>query len=217
MKTILMCDDIYTISRFNPTSTTREGHLAFHEPGKAFGTSLGITLYLPDSIVGVANATVATVTATTQPGYDSGINLYSQGKTISGTATGGSATTLRDTSRNFNDLGVSVGDVVDNVTDSAIGVVQSIDSNTQLTLSTLSAGAFGSGDAYTIAHTSLDNITDGTCVWTQPNIAECNATLTDTAFLSGTGMNAGDNHQLYDTSKDFPAAGVKRGDIVENT
>jgi hypothetical protein len=209
--------DIYSISRFNPIATTREGHLAFHEPGEPFATGLDIELYLPDSIAGVANATVAATNAATQPDYETSIMRYAQGKTIVGTATGGSATTLIDTSRNFNDLGVAVGDVVDNVTDGAIGVVQSIDSDTQLTISTLSAGAFASGDAYTIAHTPIDNITDGVCIWAAADIVECVGTSSpDTTFLSGTGMGS-DNHELYDSSKDFPAAGVKRGDILENT
>jgi hypothetical protein len=213
--------DIYSISRFNPIATTREGHLAFHDRGEPFATALDIELYMPDSISGVANSTVAATNATTQPDYEDSIKSYVQGKTIVGTATGGSATTLVDTSRNFNDLGVAVGDVVDRVvataTDRAIGVVSSIDSNTQLTISTLSAGAFSNGDEYTITHTPIDNITDGVCVWATADIVECVGTSPpDTTFLSGTGMGS-DNHELYDSSKDFPTAGVKRGDIVENT
>ncbi|RKZ44291.1 MAG: hypothetical protein DRQ58_11610, partial [Gammaproteobacteria bacterium] len=115
--------DIYSISRFNPNPVTpaREGHLAFHERGEPFTTSLDIEMYFPGSISGVANADVTTTVPVpvtvppviSQPDYVTSINRYVQGKTIAGTATGGSATSLVDTSRNFNDLGVAVGDVVD--------------------------------------------------------------------------------------------------------
>jgi len=60
------------------------------------------------------------------------------GTTVSsGTATGGSTTTLIDTSAKFEDDSVAVGDVVINDTTGELGFVTAIDSQTQLTHSTM--------------------------------------------------------------------------------
>lgn len=78
----------------------------------------------------------------------------------SGTATGGSDTTLIDTGATFVTDGVAVGDVVLNDTQGIHGVITSVDSETQVTVFQMVDGisadiSNASGDSYRIA-TSID-------------------------------------------------------------
>ena len=73
--------------------------------------------------------------------------------TYTGTATGGSATSLVDSGATFLDGRFDVGDVVVNITDDSRGRIREIVSNTTLNLSTLSGGsanAFATSDDYSI-------------------------------------------------------------------
>ncbi len=65
---------------------------------------------------------------------------------LTGTATSSSSSKLVDTSENFTDI-VVVGDVVKNTTDNTTAIVESIDSNTELTLS---SDIMSTGENYTI-------------------------------------------------------------------
>jgi len=71
---------------------------------------------------------------------------------LTGLATGGSGTTLVDTSVDFSDLGIVVGMTVKNVTDGSISTVTVV-ATTQLTFGTLTGGTantFSAGDSYQI-------------------------------------------------------------------
>jgi hypothetical protein len=74
---------------------------------------------------------------------------------ISGTATGGSHTTLIDTTKTFISSGVVVGDLVINDTDNSGGSVTSVDSETQLTVHHFHEGEtdiMEAGDTYRIVY-----------------------------------------------------------------
>lgn len=94
----------------------------------------------------------------------------------SGTATGGSATTIIDTGATFIDDSVSVGDLVINDTQGIHGIITSVDSQTQLTVFQMVNGADSnaltnvSGDAYRIA-TSIDT---GAAVLRLSNVLDSN-------------------------------------------
>ena len=80
--------------------------------------------------------------------------------TIQGTATGGSSTTLIDSGATFGDGSIGVNDDVKNITDGSTARIRSIDSNTQLTITTLSGGSgnnFASSDDYSITAKNLRN------------------------------------------------------------
>lgn len=71
----------------------------------------------------------------------------------SGTATGGSLTTLIDTGATFSTDSVVAGDVVLHDTDQDHSIVVSVDSETQITMRQVHHGnAFESGDAYRVVH-----------------------------------------------------------------
>lgn len=73
----------------------------------------------------------------------------------SGSATGGSLTTLIDSGATFSADGVSVGDIVLHDTDQDHSIVVTIDSETQLTIRTMHHGdAFSSGDVYRVVNPS---------------------------------------------------------------
>lgn len=71
---------------------------------------------------------------------------------LTGLATGGSSTTLTDTSVDFTALGIVAGMTVNNVTDGSTASVSSV-AATELTISTLTGGTdntFAAGDSYSI-------------------------------------------------------------------
>lgn len=104
------------------------------------------------------------------------------------TATAGSSNlVLEDTSMDFNDLGVRVGDIVDNLTDVSSGVIESMTSTT-LTVSSLTTGVFDSGDIYRI-RTSMGRATADT----------------DANSLT-----------LEDTRVNFSVMGIVVGDLIRN-
>lgn len=84
-------------------------------------------------------------------------NATDQGSLVSsGTATGGSTTTIQDSGATFISDGVGVGDVVLNDTQLVHGIVSSVDSETQLTFYDLTDGievdfSFNVGDNYRVA------------------------------------------------------------------
>ncbi|MGH8245798.1 MAG: hypothetical protein ACREUU_05130, partial [Gammaproteobacteria bacterium] len=109
---------------------------------------------------------------------------------LDGTATGGSAgLVLEDALRDFDDLIVAAGDVVENITDGSSGMVEYVDDEL-ITVSGLSGGAgnvFTPGDTYRIRSNSGS------------------ATATDANPL-----------KLVDATADFVAMGVQAGDVVRN-
>lgn len=81
--------------------------------------------------------------------------------TVGGSATGGSATTLVDSGASFTTENISVGDTVINETDDSRARVVSVDSNTQITISTLAGGSdntFQSSDVYRITLQDLQSV-----------------------------------------------------------
>jgi hypothetical protein len=59
-------------------------------------------------------------------------------------------------------------------------------------------------------------ISDGTCIWTLPEIAECYGEYTDTNFLRGRSTTGTSGVTVIDSGTDFPAVGIKRGDKLAN-
>lgn len=73
--------------------------------------------------------------------------------TYTGTATGGSGTTLQDSGASFLDGRFNAGDEVRNITDGSSARINSISSNTQINLTTLTGGSgnnFAASDVYAI-------------------------------------------------------------------
>lgn len=93
--------------------------------------------------------------------------------TYQGTATGGSAVLLNDTGATFLDGRFTVGDEVKNITDGSISRIRAINSNTQLSINTLSGGSsnvFVNGDTYSIIAKTLWNFEeDGNLVFAHAN------------------------------------------------
>ena len=94
--------------------------------------------------------------------------------------------TLEDNTRNFEDLGVSAGDVIENITDGTSFIINAID-NDEITVGT--ANVFNIGDTYRIRHTAVAG-------------AATNST-------SSTSM-------LQDTTRDFTGTGVQAGHLLIN-
>ncbi|HIF51716.1 MAG TPA: hypothetical protein EYQ42_09375, partial [Thiotrichaceae bacterium] len=137
--------DIYSISRFNPSLTTRKGHLAFHESGELFQSSFGVDW----STTGATSLTIA--------GAGNNTDYYT------GLA---------------SSVATSVGTV-----SASINVAAS----------------------------------DGDCIWSHQDIAECYGEYTDTVFFSGTATAGTNSSTLIDISADFLAVGVKSGDKIVNS
>ena len=66
---------------------------------------------------------------------------------VSSTDTAGTSSKLTDTSQNFNDLNVRVGDIIHNTTDDTIATVTAIDSDTVLSIS---ANIMANTEKYTL-------------------------------------------------------------------
>lgn len=75
-----------------------------------------------------------------------------RGLTLTATGSGGSATVLIDTDATFRTWRVRPGDVIDNTTDGSTATVVSVDSQTQITTTTLTGGSgntYDNNDSYT--------------------------------------------------------------------
>jgi hypothetical protein len=105
------------------------------------------------SSVAATTLTLGTLLHGTDNDFDRGdayvVNVSQLGARLRSIATAGSSgTTLADSARDFVELGVTSGDVIDNVTSGSSAVVQTVSTN-QITVQ--SGGAtFASGDAYAI-------------------------------------------------------------------
>jgi len=104
-----------------------------------------------------ANTPALTLTVAAETNVDCNIQTKGEDFAITiakGTATGGSGTTLEDTSATFTAAGVAVSDIVINETDGSTATVTEVTSDTTLTFSgSLSGGydnTFTSGDAYSV-------------------------------------------------------------------
>jgi len=156
---------------------------------------------LTDGSTGVVNtvsATTLTLTATglkfgTNNTFTSGDEYYVLPRAVaaklSGTATAGSSgLILRDSARDFDELTVAAGDIIDNITDGSSGMIESA-LNTQITVKSLTGGtinSFSTGHVYRIrSNTGVAG-----------------------AGSSGT--------TLADSNVDFTAMNVQTGDIVRN-
>lgn len=115
----------------------------------------------------------------------------------SGTATGGSATTIVDSSATFSSDGVAAGDCVVNDTQAAHGIVASVDSETQLTVYRMTGariqGIFNvSGDTYRVVNANstgaalirLEGILDEDYVEQTPKYAVLNGASTVTVTVN---------------------------------
>ena len=109
---------------------------------------------------------------------------------LAGTATSGSSNlTLEDSTRDFREIGVSRGNIIDNLDDGSSGIVESVTASDELTVKALGGGTvnqFSSGDNYVI----------------RGNVGQT------------TGPD--DSVILTDANKDFVEAGVLPGDMVVN-
>jgi len=116
-------------------------------------------------------------------------DVYIVYKDITGMASGGSTgLKLVDTTADFKELGITVGDIVENTTDTgSSGMIYSVSTN-EIVVTALSGGAvnaFSSGDGYRI----------------RSNVGRA---------------TGGSTTSLIDTSKDFVQMGIQTGDLVVN-
>lgn len=128
-----------------------EGNIAGHSPVHLFGynDAVGDTL---DDITELGVAITPIPASAIAMEVDSTDVTDAGTVEASGTATGGSTTTLIDTGATFVDDTITAGEFVAHDTDMSYGIVASIDSQTQITLrEALTGGAtFASGDAYRV-------------------------------------------------------------------
>ena len=102
-------------------------------------------------------------------------------------SSGSSNLVLEDTTKDFNDLAIKAGDIVDNLTDGSSGIIESVTATT-LTVNSLTSGVFNSGDVYRI-RSSMGRATADT----------------DTNTLT-----------LEDTRVNFSTMGIQAGDVIRN-
>ena len=119
------------------------------------------------------------------------VEIVNLASTLASAATSGSLDLiLEDTSRDFIELGITPGDILENLTDSSSGIVSEVDID-ELTVSSLSGGTdndFDSGDSYRI----------------RSNTSQITAN-TDANDLT-----------LEDTNMNFTLMGVQVNDLVYN-
>ena len=104
------------------------------------------------------------------------------------------STTLDDSTENFNDWGVQVGDTVINITDGSMGTVSAVSAN-MLSVNSLLLGTdndFDNGDEYAVI------------------------TRSNSGLLTGLATSGSSGLTLNDSGKDFDQVGVSTGDIVED-
>ena len=117
------------------------------------------------------------------------IIIHDRNTPYAGVASGGSSgPELEDVTKNFSELAVAPGDVVENLTDGSSGIIDDISGNT-ITLASLTGGA-------TNQFTNLDNY------------------VIRSNYGSHTGLSG--TLTLQDTNKDFVAMGIDVNDLVWN-
>jgi hypothetical protein len=167
-----------------------------------WGVSAGDTVYnLTDGSVGIVTGAVNSNSLTVSSlvfGTDNDFDEFDEyvivpqalPTTLSGTASaGGDNNTLVDNNRTLDDMGITVGQVVDNLTDNSSSVITAVTANS-IEVDGLSGGTdnlFQTGDSYQI---------------------RSNYGVATNAAASET--------QLQDTNKNFLTMGVSAGDIVQN-
>ena len=175
-----------------------------------WGVAIGDTVWnLTDGSVGVVDTTPTATRLSMSGGlalggdndFDDGDEYVVEVRALvgayAGTATAGSdGQTLEDTTKDFEELGVSAGDVIENITDGSSGIVTSVDGD-QITVSGLTGGA-GVG-------ISCPAIINQFC----PNDVYRIRTNAGQA-------TSGSATTLVDTAADFVVMGVQAGDLVHN-
>lgn len=163
-----------------------EGGIAGHESYTAFGYDAAIPTTLTDISGRAANvpvpATAILMEVVSSSANDAGTVI------TSGTATGGTTTTLIDTGKDFVALGVVPGDFVLNDTDVSLGFVVTVDSTIQLTIEPVAANTY-SGKAYRVVR----------------------AASTGTAVVEHHGLdtNWAENSEFYVLNGTTPVSGTK--------
>lgn len=220
----------YAVSRFNRSFDgavgATEGLLPFHEVDEGFRSNFVVNWNLQDS-----NGAVIDVSSK-DPIVVSGTH----------TGSGGSLTTLNDSTATFQTDGVLVGTAILNTTDGSAAAVVSVNSQTQITTTALTGGTdndFDNGDAYAtekpdplryigrylaslqsfVETTALSGsvpvgIDDGICIWTTRAAIDCTGAFTLT-YVQGTATK-NDSDELEDSTRDFDFWGVSPGAIVES-
>ncbi len=211
-------NDVYRLPRYNAGNHIRKGLLSVHEPGKRFPTGFQvewrvpfldryvITGFTPDTQSGYAAAVIqalqsstpaGTINANRENGYCVWLNAQVVECTGAGVAIplldgsaspGSSASVLVDAAQDFISAGIKPGDLIEQP---HAAVVTRVTSSTALNLGQLSPAplVLADGEYYRIRAA--------------------------TRSLNGTaGAPASD--RLQDLNRNFSAAGVLAGDIVEN-
>lgn len=107
------------------------------------------------------------------------------------TTSAGAGTTITDSGATFVSSGVLQGMVANNTTDASTSYVVSVDSETQITTTTLTGGSdqtWASGDTYTIFHGAVAIIVEA-----ETNVAATAKINTDAANFTGAGTMAVSN------------------------
>jgi len=121
-----------------------------------------------------------------------------------GIASAGSANLiLKDVTHNFEVLGISAGDIVDNLTDNSSGVISLVndDEISVLMLNGGSNNVFQPGDKYLIRSDNIFKVDDNYRI--RSNTGQATATNADPLILE-------------DTKVDYIVMGIQRNDIVNN-
>jgi hypothetical protein len=143
------------------------------------------------SAVSANSLSVSSLLLGTDNDFDNGdvyaVITRSNSGLLTGLATSGSSgLTLNDSGKDFDQVGISTGDIVEDITDGSSGMVNAV-SSTQLTVESLTGGtnnAFAAGDSYQIRSNR------------------------------GVATSGSSGLALEDTGKDFSAMGLKAGDLV---
>lgn len=159
-----------------------------------------------DTVINVTDGSVGTVSAVTSTtlslaglnlgidndfddGDDYAVLAASNAGLLSGTATSGTGgLVVKDFNQDFVEIGISPGDIIDNLSDGSSGMIESVDS-TSITVASLSGGTsntFVAGQNYQVR--------------------------------SNRGIHTGSNNSadLNDSTVDFNVMGVRAGDLVVN-
>ena len=211
-------NDVYRLPRFNAGNHIRKGLLSVHEPGKRFPTGFQvewrnpvldryvITGFTPDTQSGYAAAVIQSLQSSAPAGSinadrENGHCIWLNTQVVEctgasvvaplldGTASpGSSASVLLDSAQDFISAGIKPGDLIEQP---HIAVVTRVISSTALNLGQLAP--------------------------TPPGLAEGEyyRIRTATRSLNGT-VGAPGSELLQDLNRNFSAAGVLAGDIVEN-
>ena len=211
-------DDIYRLPRYNGRKNTRKGLLPVHEPGKRFPTGFGVEWNVPMP----GSRVITGITPGTSPGYAASVTRLLQSSAATGTLSvsdenghciwlnaqvvdctgtsapvpvlegsaspGTTAGVLVDNAGDFVAAGIKPGDLVE---EPYFAVVTHVVNPTTLVVTQLLAAS--------------------------PAMAESDHYRMRTATRELTGITgAPDSDRLQDPGRDFSAAGVRAGDVVEN-